>query len=147
MYFGRDMVWWCIMTHCSHFRWYYCRGFNIAYALAGHFIRTTPLRLGRTRFALRIASNLHGVDSTRCWKHTFEILVHVDRIASHNCCRFGSWTRVLRIFRPVTSERCSIEFRYGDLSRPLNYIELVVMFTQPIWDDLCFVTSCWMWHL
>lgn len=31
--------------------------------------------------------NINRMDSFRCWKHLFEILVHGDIIASHNSCR------------------------------------------------------------
>lgn len=43
---------------------------------SGHFIRYTPK-----------ACILKGMCSTRCWKHSLVVLVHVDMIASHRCCR------------------------------------------------------------
>ncbi len=55
------------------------------YTLTGHFIRYTLLV---PPFAFRTALILRGIDSTRCWKHSSEMLVHVDMIASHSCCRF-----------------------------------------------------------
>ncbi len=33
-------------------------------------------------FAFRTALILRGIDSTRCWKHSSEILFHIDMIAS-----------------------------------------------------------------
>lgn len=92
VYLGRDMVWRCVMTYCSHLHWHYCRGFNIAFTLISHFIRKTILRLGRTtpRPPAPLLSNLNGVrifhwDSGTCWC---------------DCCRFGSWTFLLRISFP-----------------------------------------------
>ncbi len=37
-------------------------------------------------FAFRTAIIIRVVDSTRCWKHSSEILVHIDMIASRSCC-------------------------------------------------------------
>ncbi|XP_053491170.1 uncharacterized protein si:ch211-51h4.2 [Ictalurus furcatus] len=37
------------------------------------------------------------MDSTRCWKHSFEILVHVDMIASHNSCRFQVYVQAVNL--------------------------------------------------
>lgn len=34
--------------------------------------------------------SLHTVGSTRCWKHPWEIFVHIYMISSHSCCRFQS---------------------------------------------------------
>lgn len=39
---------------------------------------------------------LGGVYSTQCWKHSSEILLHIDVRASHSCCRFISWTSMMR---------------------------------------------------
>lgn len=36
------------------------------------------------------------MDSTWCWKHFYDILVH-DMIASHNCCKFVNCTFMLPI--------------------------------------------------
>lgn len=48
-------------------------------------------------FARRTASILHGMDSTRSWKHSFEILhlLQVYKFASRNCCRFVRYTFML----------------------------------------------------
>lgn len=42
----------------------------------------------------------------------------------------------------ATSERCSIDLRSGEA---IEYSELIVMFTKPVWDVLRFVAhvSCW----
>ncbi len=58
------------------------------YTLTGHFIRYTLLVPGLTHFAFRTALSLRGIDSTRFWKHSSEILVHINMIASRSCCRF-----------------------------------------------------------
>ncbi len=65
-------------------------------------------------FAFGTALILHGIDSTRCWKHSSEILVHIDMIASCSCCRFVGFTSMMRISRSTTSQRCSIGLRSGD---------------------------------
>lgn len=49
--------------------------------LTGHFIRDTILILGRTLFVLRTGSILGVMDSTMCWKHSSEIIVHLGKIA------------------------------------------------------------------
>ncbi len=43
-----------------------------------------------------------------------EILVHIDMIASHSCCRFVGCTSMMRISRFTTSQSCSIGLRSGD---------------------------------
>ncbi len=65
-------------------------------------------------FAFRTALILRGIDSTRCWKHSSEILVHIDMIASHSCCRFVDCSSMMRISRSTTSQRCSIGLRSGN---------------------------------
>ncbi len=71
-------------------------------------------------FAFRTALILRGIDSTRCWNHSSEILVHIDMIASRSCCRFVVCTFMMWISRSTTSQRCSIGLRSavsgGDLS-------------------------------
>ncbi len=58
------------------------------YTPTGHFIRYTLLVPGWTPFVFRTALILRGIDSTKCWKHFSEILVHIDMNASRSCCRF-----------------------------------------------------------
>ncbi len=58
------------------------------HTLTGHFIRYILLVPGWTPFVFRTTLILRGIDLTRCWKHSSEILVHIDMIASHSCCRF-----------------------------------------------------------
>ncbi len=84
------------------------------YTLTGHFIRYTLLVPGWTPFAFRTALIL-DIDSTRCWKHSSEILVHIDMIASRSCCRFVGCTSMMRI-----SQMCSIALRPGDCGGHLS---------------------------
>ncbi len=89
------------------------------FTLTGHFIRYTLLVLGWTPFRTLI---LHGIDSTRCCKHSSEILVHIDTIASHSCCRFVGCTSMMWISRSTTSQRCSIGLRSGDCGGHLSKV-------------------------
>ncbi len=79
-----------------------------------HFIRYTLLVPGWTPFSFRTVLILRGIDSTRCWKHYSEILVHIVMIASRSCCRFVVCTSMMWISRSTTSQRCSIGLRSGD---------------------------------
>ncbi len=65
---------------------------------------------------------LRVIDSTRCWKHSSEILVHIDMIASHSCCRFAGCTSMMRISRFTTSQRCTIGLRSGDCGGHLSKV-------------------------
>ncbi len=76
---------------------------HLTYKLTGHFIRHTLLVPGWTPFAFRTALILRGIDSTRCWKHSSDILVHINMIASCSCCRFVGYTSIMRISRSTTS--------------------------------------------
>ncbi len=73
-------------------------------------------------FAFRTALILCGIDSTRCWKHSSEILVHIDMIASRSCCRFVGCTSMMRISLSTTSQMCSIGLRYGDCGGHLSKV-------------------------
>ncbi len=64
-------------------------------------------------FASRTALIIRGIDSTRCWKHSSEILVHIDMMVSCSCCRFVGCSSMMRISRSTTSQRCTIELRSG----------------------------------
>ncbi len=74
------------------------------------------------QFAFRTALILRGIDSTRCWKRSSEILVHIDTIASHSCSRFVGCTSMMRISRSTTSQRCSIGLRSGDCGGHLSKV-------------------------
>lgn len=65
------------------FRTYICRR-----ASSEYFLRYTFW----PPFAFRSASFLHGIQSTKCLKHSSEILLLIDVTAPHSCCRFVSST-------------------------------------------------------
>ncbi len=90
--------------------------------LTGHFIRYTLLDPVGPTFAFRSALILHGIDSTRCWKHSSDILVHIDMIVSRSCCRFVGCRSMIQISRSTTSQRCSIGLRSGDCGGHLNKV-------------------------
>ncbi len=73
-------------------------------------------------FAFRTTLILHGIDSTRCWKHSSEFLVHIDMIASRSCCRFVGCTSMMQISRSITSQKCSIGLRSGDCGGHISKI-------------------------
>ncbi len=73
-------------------------------------------------FAFRTAFNFCGIDSTRCWKYSSEILVHIYMIASHSCCRFVGCTSMMWNSRSTTSQRCSVGLRSGDCGGHLSKV-------------------------
>ncbi len=85
-------------------------------------ITYTLLVPGWTPFAFRTALILHDVNSTRCWKHSSEILIHIVMIASHSFCRFVICTSMMWISRSTTSQRCSIGLRSGDCGGYLSKV-------------------------
>ncbi len=50
------------------------------------------------------------------------MLVHIDIIASHSCCRFVGCTSMTWISRSSTSQRCSIGLRSGDCGGHLSKV-------------------------
>lgn len=62
------------------------------------------LILGRMCYALRTASILCSMDPTGYGKASFKIQVHVDMIASDNCCRFVSYIFMLWISCSTTQK-------------------------------------------
>ncbi len=98
------------------------------------------------RFAFRTALILCGVDSTRCWKHSSDILVHIGMIASHSCCRFVSCTSMMRISRSTTSQRCSIGLRSSDCGGHLSKVNSLSCSrnqSEMIWALWHGALSCW----
>ncbi len=77
---------------------------------------------GWTPFAFWTALILCGIDSTRCWKLSSEILVHIDLIASRSCCRFIGCTSMMWISRSTTSQSCSIGLRSDDCGGHLSKV-------------------------
>ncbi len=97
-------------------------------------------------FAFRTALILRGVDSTRCWKHSSEILVHIVMIASHSCCRFVGCTSMMWISRYTTSQRCSIGLRSGDCGGHLSKVNSLSCSrnqSEMIWALWHAALSCW----
>ncbi len=62
----------------------------------------------KSRKAVEASLNSLWHRSTKCWKHSSEILVHIDMIASRSCCRFVSCTSMMPISHSTKSKRCSI---------------------------------------
>ncbi len=119
---------------------------NEGYTLTGHFIRYTLLVPGWTPFAFKTALILRGIDSTRCWKHSSDILVHIDMIASHSCCRFVGCTSMMRISRSTTSQMCSIGLRSGDCGGYLSKVNSLSCSrnqSEMIWAFWHGALSCW----
>ncbi len=97
-------------------------------------------------FASRTALILCGIDSTRCWKHSSEILVHIDMIASRSCCRFVGSTSMMRISCSTTSQRCSIRVRSGDCGGHLSEVNSLSCSrnqSEMIWALWHGALSCW----
>ncbi len=92
-------------------------------------------------FAFWTASIIRGIDSTRFCKHSSEILVHVDMIASRSCCRFVGCTSMMRISRSTTSQRCSILLLNWDLVTVeavwVKWTHCHVQETSLRWFELC----------
>ncbi len=110
------------------------------YTLTGHFIRYTLLVPGWTPFCLQncLNSSWHKM----CWKHSSDILLHIDMIASRSCCRFVGCTSMMRISRSTTSQRCSIGLRSGDCGGHLSKVNSLschchVQETSLRWFELC----------
>lgn len=72
------------------------------------------LKAGWTTFSARTTLILCGMNHARFWKYSFDILVHVDLIASHHCYRLICCTFMPWIPHSTTSQRWSIWFRSGD---------------------------------
>lgn len=73
---------------------------------------------------------LHGKNYQRHWKHFFDIMVHGDMIAEG-----------LSSF--LTHPKVSSETQIGWLGRPLKDTDIIVMFMESVWENLCIVT----WHI
>lgn len=68
-------------------------------------------------FTFRITVILCGINSTRCWKHSAEILVYIHMMASCSCCFVGCISHDANLpFHHIS--KCSIRLR------PLEYIKL-----------------------
>ncbi len=97
-------------------------------------------------FVFRTVLIHHGIDSTRCWKHSSEILVHIDIIASRSCYRFVGCTSMMWISRSTTSQRCSIGLRSGDCGGHLSKVNSLSCSrnqSEMIWALWHGALSCW----
>ncbi len=132
--------------HTHTYIYIYIYIYTHTYTLTGPFIRYTLLVPGWTPFAFRTALIIRGIDSTRCWKHSSEILVHIDRIASRSCCRFGRFTSMMQISRSTTSQMCSIglqsDDRGGHLSK-VNSLSCSRNQSEMFWTLWYGALSCW----
>ncbi len=109
-------------THTYTYTYVHTHIYIYIYTLTGSFIRYTLLVPGWTPFAFRTALILRGIDSTRCWKHSSEILVHIDMIESRSCCRFVGFTSMMRISRSTTSQMCSLGLRSDERGGHLSKV-------------------------
>ncbi len=98
-----------------------------------------------TPFVFRSVLILRGIDSTRCWKHSSEILVHIVMIASHSCCRFVVCTSMMWISCSTTSQRCSIDWDLVTVEAIwVKWTHCHVQETSLRWFELCDgALSCW----
>ncbi len=97
-------------------------------------------------FAFRTAFILHGIDSTRFWKHFSDILVHIDMIGSCSWCRFVGCSSIMLISRSTTSQWCSTGFRSGDCGGHLSKVNSFSCSrnqSEMIWAFWHGALSCW----
>ncbi len=134
--------------HRFEFSSWWCFSFYI-YVLYIHIhwcIRYTLLVPGWTPFVFRTVLILCGIDSTRCWKHSSEMLVHIVMIASRSCCRFVGCTSMMWISRSTTSQSCSIGLRSGDCGGHLSKVNSLWCSrnkSEMIWALWHDALSCW----
>lgn len=88
-----------------------------------HIIRHTSLRLGWPCWLQHCFSSSRH----RFKKHASEILVHIDTIASHSCCRSAGFASM--IHDPVTPHPKGAVLEWDDS-------KVIVMFKKPVWDYL-----------
>ncbi len=133
-------------THTYIYIYIYIYIYTYMHALTGHFIRYILLVPGWTPFCLQNWLNSLCIDSTRCWKHSSEILVHIDMIASRSCCKFIGCTSMMQISRSTTSQMCSIGLRSGDCGGHLSKVNSLSCSrnqSEMIWVLWHGALSCW----
>ncbi len=131
---SQDKIRTCNIRQC------YFSALSYTHTLTGHFIRYTLLVPGRTPFTFRTALILRDTDSTRCWKHSSEILVHIDMIASHSCCRFVGYTSMMWISVPPHPKGALLTVD----AIWVKWTHCHVQETSLRWFELCdSVLSCW----
>ncbi len=96
-------------------------------------------------FVFRAVLILRGIDSTRCWKHCSEILVHIVMIASHSCCRFVVCTSMMWISRSSTSQGALLDWDLVTVEAIwVKWTHRHVQETSLRWFELCDgALSCW----
>lgn len=67
-----------------------------------------------TLFPVRAVWILRGVDSSKSWKHSSNILVHIFMTAAQSFSRFVSCTSLKWMSRSTTALHCSAGLRRGD---------------------------------
>lgn len=95
--------------------------------------------IARPPFSFRTAIILCGTDSTRCWKHSSDILVHFDTTVSHIYRRFLAahpW------WGSITSQRCSVGLWSGDYGGHLSAVSSLGCSTTLSWCDFCDMMCC-----
>ncbi len=122
-----------LASKCTENKYIYIYAHTHTHTFTGHFIRYILLVPGRTPFVFRTVLILRDTDSTRCWKHSSEILVHIVMIASRSCCRFVVCTSMMRISRSTTSQRCSIGLRSGDCGGYLSKVNCFHVLYAKFW--------------
>ncbi len=112
----------------------------------GHFIRYTLLVPGWTSFCLQNCLNSSWHRFNKVLKHSSEILVHIDMIASHSSIRFIGCTSMMWISRSTTSQSCSIGLRSGDCGGHLSKVNSLSCSrnqSEMIWALWHGALSCW----
>ncbi len=111
-----------------------------------HIHKYTLLVLGWTHFCLQSLLNSSWHRFNKVLKHSSEILVHIDIIASRSCCRFVGCTPMMQISHSTTSQRCSIGLRSGDCGGHLskgNSLSCSRNQSEMIWALWHGALSCW----
>ncbi len=83
-------------------------------------IRYTLLVPGWTPFCLQNCLNSSWHRFNKVLKHSSEVLVHIDMIASRSCCRFVGCTSMMRISRSTTSQKVLYWIEIWWLWRPFE---------------------------
>ncbi len=116
------------------------------YTLTGSFIRYTLLVPGWPSFCLQNCLNSLWHRFNKVLEiYSSEILVHIDMIATHSCCRFVGCTSMMWISRSTTSQRCSTGLRSGDCGGYLSKVNSLCPRNQSemIWALWHGALSCW----
>lgn len=69
---------------------------------------------------------LCGTDSTSYWQHFLEILVHIEMVASHCCCRFVGYITMMKISCFTTSQTSSTQSTTHSCSYQAGWFHAVI---------------------